>query len=298
LALVFGFMAWSHKTAAGAPRSPTSLAFAPAATGEFTFDTGLLKGMLRAGGKSAGLSSVVHIPRNLRLDSSMGLLSHYRVFTANKRYGTAAWDWPSQARLQNDGAVTVTWPEAPERPFTMQATYRWLAPDSLEVDTRVIAIARLEGFEAFLASYFSPSFTNSMVYAASPQGSSFVHALQTAGSWQSFPRDSKSVALFGDGRWKIEPHPVEWVMMSNLANPIGVRRAPAEEVTAAICSRSEDCFAVSTPQETDNHYSLYFSLFGRDLKPGEKAKAKTCLVVRTNASEEVILQDWKQFAAE
>jgi hypothetical protein len=81
--------------------------FTLSGTNEFAFDTGLLRGKLRAGGKSTGLSSVVHVPSGLRVDSSMGLFSYYRVFSAGKRYGTAAWDWPSVARLQADGSLEV-----------------------------------------------------------------------------------------------------------------------------------------------------------------------------------------------
>src|SRR5664279_621881 len=62
------------------------LVFLASGTNEFTFDTGVLKGKLRADGKSRGLSSVVHLPSGATLDTSMGLFGHYRVFSANKRY--------------------------------------------------------------------------------------------------------------------------------------------------------------------------------------------------------------------
>ena len=78
------------------------LAFSASGANELTFDTGVLKGKLRAAGKSRGLSSVVHLPTGVTLDSSMGLFGHYRIFSANKRYGTAAWDWPS-ANNSNTG---------------------------------------------------------------------------------------------------------------------------------------------------------------------------------------------------
>src|SRR3974390_2454143 len=104
------------------------LAFTASSTNEFAFDTGVLKGKLRAGGKSTGMSSVVHLPTGLRIDSSMGLFGHYRVFSANKRYGTAAWDWPSDATLRPDGSVEVRWPSAEDRPFELHVEYRWTAP--------------------------------------------------------------------------------------------------------------------------------------------------------------------------
>src|SRR5208337_1728512 len=87
------------------PTTAPSLAFLSDGTNGFTFDTGLLRGRLRAGGRSQGVSQVFHVPTGLRLDGSMGLFSHYRVFSAGQRYGTAAWDWSSEASLRPDGSV-------------------------------------------------------------------------------------------------------------------------------------------------------------------------------------------------
>jgi hypothetical protein len=115
------------------------LAFTASGTNEFAFNTGVLKGKLRAGGKSTGLSSVVHLPTGVSLDSSKGLFGHYRVFSANKRYGTAAWDWPSDATLRQDGSVEVRWPSADDRPFELSAVYRWAAPNILWAPTSPMA---------------------------------------------------------------------------------------------------------------------------------------------------------------
>src|SRR5437899_592320 len=111
------------------------LSFVPAGSNGFTFDTGVLRGRLRAQGPSSGISSVIYVPTGTRLDASMGLLSHYRVFSANKRYGTAAWDWPSEANLGADGSVVVHWPSSADRPFEFWAIYHWAAPNTLEVET-------------------------------------------------------------------------------------------------------------------------------------------------------------------
>jgi hypothetical protein len=47
----------------------------------------------------------------------------------------------------------------------------------------------------------------------------------------------------------------------------------------------EDCFAVLTPYGEEGHRSLYLSLFGRDLKPGETARARARLVVRNGLAD-------------
>ncbi len=278
--------------AAGAADNP-ALRFSPGTNNDYTFDTGVMRGKLRAGGRSTGISSVVHIPTGTRLDASMGLFGHYRVFTSNHRYGTAAWDWPSEANLASDGSVHVRWPATADRPFEFRATYRWGLPNALDLETVVEAKTNLSNFESFLASYFSPGFTNS---AVDVKGSdTFMPAEQSAGIWQAFPRDDAAVSIIKDGRWKIEPNPVDWVIRPALARPLGYRRDPASGLTGVIMAPPGDCFAILTPHQTEPHYSLYFSLFGRDLKPGETARARTRLWIAAQAPDQAIRQVYASY---
>jgi len=287
-----------------AATQPARLTFVATPTGEFTFNTGVVRGKLRARGKSLGLSSLVHIPTGIMLDQGdggYGLFSHYRVFTANRRYGVGAWDWPSTARLRDDGAVEVHWTPAPDRPFDLKAVYRWVSPDMLDLETIVHPLTDLPGFESFLASYFQPQFTNSLAYVStrpSPsEAPAFVAAEPALGVWQMFPRDRAVVALIQDGRWNLEPNPVNWVIMPTLARPIGVRRHPASGLSAVLMAPAEDCFAIATPYQTEGHYSLYLSLFGRNLKAGEPARARTRLWITTAFSEPQIVEIHKTFSA-
>ena len=159
-----------------------------ASTGEeYRFDTGLLRGTLRAGGKSLGLTSVVHSATGLPVTRFNGIFTHYRVFTANKRYGGGAYEWPSAAVQRPDGSVEVHWPATPDRPFDMWAVYRWTAADTLDVETRVQAHTTLVNFESFLSSYFAPQFTNSRVYARDGNRPAFVSASRPKASGRCFP---------------------------------------------------------------------------------------------------------------
>ena len=270
------------------PPGNGKLAFSVSGTNEFTFDTGVLAGKLRSGGKSKGLSPVVHLPTGLTLDSSMGLFGHYRVFSTNKRYSTAAWDWPSEANLRPDGSVEVHWPSAEDRPFELRAVYRWAAPDTLDLETIVQAKADLPKFESFLASYFSGGFTNASVYVRSNGLPWFEPADKSYGVWQAFPRDDQAVSIIQDGRWKIPPSPVDWVIRPRLASPLAVRGCPANGLRAVIMSPPSDCFGVLTPFEGEGHRSMYLCLFGKDLKPGESAKAMARLVIGTNLANDTL----------
>jgi len=263
------------------------LGFIASGTNGFAFDTGVLKGKLRAGGKSTGLSSVVHLPTGVTLDSSMGLFGHYRVFSANKRYGTAAWDWPSDARLRQDGSVEVHWPSADDRPFELRAVYRWIAPGTLDLETSVQAKADLAKFESFLASYFAECFTNACVYARSNSQQWLEAADKSYGTWQAFPRDDQAVTIIQDGRWKLPPNPVDWVIRPPLAKPLAIRRCPANDLRAVIMSPPQDCFAVLTPFEAESHRSMYLCLVGKDLKAGETARARARLVIGTDLAGKI-----------
>ncbi len=283
-------------------KQPSRLAFISSGKEEYRFDTGVLRGTLRRGGKSRGLSSVTHIPSGTRLDASMGILSHYRVFTTNKRYGHAAWDWPSTSKLTPDGAVQVYWPKAKDRPFELTAVYRWSAANVLDVTTTVKAQKDLPQFESFLASYFSKNLPASSVYvegSAKTGGKGFFQTTEkSAGIWQMFPRNKKVVPVIQDGRWKLAPNPVAWVVRDNLAAPLGMRRGKEKGPAAILMAPREDCFALSTPYEGEGHFSLYLSLFGRDVKAGQTATARSRLVIAKSPTEQQVVELYKEYVKE
>lgn len=285
LLVVAGLLHTTGIAASAQPASgPPSLAFR-AAGKEFVFDTGALRGTLRAQGRSLGLTGVVDAASGTALAGTYGLLSHYRLLDAEARYGTAGWDWPSQARLLDSGMVEVGWPADAFHPFQMQATYRWAAPNTLDVRTEVTARRPLRRFEVFLASYFV-GFPVSMVYARSgPEGKpEFVLATKDRGVWQAFPRDDQAVQMIQDGRWQRPPNPVQWVIMPRLAAPLAMRRDPQSGLVALLMAPPDDCFAICTPFGEEGHRSVYLSLFGRDLGAGQSTTARVRLVIARDLS--------------
>ena len=289
---------------AAAPSEAAAPAFTPGANGEFTFDTGALRGTLRREGKSLGLTGVTDLASGKRLDRSNGLFSHYRVFTKGVRYGGGAWDWPSQAAAGPAGSVEVRWPSAAGRPFELRASYAWRGPAILDVETSVTAEQDLAGFESFLASYFGEGFSNAAVAvtqlpgtppAQSPGALQFLPALKTYGDWQMFPRGPAVVPLMTDDRWKLPPNPVDWTIMPAFAKPIALRRDPASGLTAVLMSPPADCFAIACPHQAEAHYSVYFSLFGRDLKAGETARARARLLVAAAPTDQQILGAYEAY---
>ena len=283
-----------------APLAPPGLAFAPAGDG-YAFDTGLLRGVLRADGRSMGLLPAVDSATGGELAASLGLFSHYRLLDAETRYGTAGWDWASRAELRPDGAVEVRWSADAEHPFNMSAVYRWSAPGTLDLVTTVTAQRALRRFEVFLASYFA-GFPAAYAYVGPcPQTQSraaFLDARQANGNWQSFPRDEEAAGILRDGRWTRPPHPVDWTIMPRLGAPLAIRRDPERGLAAVLMAPPSDCFAVSMPYGAEGHRSVYLSLFGRDLAAGETVTARSRLVLGPGITDEQALALYEAYAGE
>jgi hypothetical protein len=275
-----------------APVWAADLSFHPAGGGAFHFDTGMLKGTLRSDGRSIGLLPITDVRSGIKLASSMGLFSIYRVFSDGRRYGKGMWDWPSQAQAAGRGAVAAQWPPAADRPFTMRAVYRWAGPGTLDMDISVKAEQDLHNLEAFLASYFGETFTSCSVLV---RGGRFMAAERASGPWQMFPRGPEALPLIRDGRWKILPNPVDWTVLPEFEQPVAMRRDPASGLTALVMAPRRDCFAVATPEQADNHASIYLSLFGRDLKKGETARAKARLVILSSPDERQIREAYRRY---
>jgi hypothetical protein len=275
------------------------LTFTESKDGGYEFDTGIIRGRLWEADKGLGLSSAVHIPTGTKLNGAYGILSYYRVFTTNKRYGTAAWGWPGTSKLLPDGTVQVTWPEGDDRPFELAAIYRFRDDSTLDVETIVKAGKDLSKFEVFLASYFNEAFPLPQVYvAAGPETEgkpAFLTAKKSFGDWQMFPRNEDVLSIIRDGRWQKEPNPVDWKIMPTMAMPIALRRGSEAAPTAILLAPPDDCFAIATPFEGEGHYSMYFSLFGRDIMAGQTARARLRLVVMSAASDREILDLYQKY---
>ena len=281
----------------------TDLAFKPAVDrqGFYDFDTGVLKGTLRLDGKLQGIETLIHIPSGLEVTyggGHAGLLSHYRVFSTNKRYTHAARDWPSVAKLRPEGAIEVFFPPAEDHPLEMTAIYRWTAPDTLDLETIVKPLQPMPRFEVFLSNYFADGFVGS-VFLKPPRFAkdakpSLVpidsHPL-IEDNYVMFPRDREAIQTIFDGRWDHPPAPVQWCITRYLAGPLALRRHKPTGVAAVIFAPPEDCFAIAMPYDRTppdrvaGHRSLYLSLFGQDLAEGEIAHVRSRLVLKQDLED-------------
>lgn len=286
------------------------LSFRAASATSVEFDTGSLRGSIRLDGKSQGISSLVHAASGAELAAKPGLLSFYRIFSAGQRFGHAARDWPVSHRILDTGALLVEFAPAEEYPFQLAACFRWVAADTLDLETTVRAKTVLPGFEVFLSSYL-PRGYDGLIYGkpnryAKQEPPKFIRAdwsELTDGNYLIFPRQPSDLLLIYDGRWEIPPNPVTWTFARYFEAPAGIRRSSATGLTVAFFSRPADCFAVAMPYNKEpadgvaGHGSLYFCLFGRDLAAGETATARCRMIVGKDLTDEAVLGRYAEFAA-
>ncbi len=293
----------STLTATADAADPPKLAFQSAENGYYRFDTGALAGKIRLDGRSQGIVSLVEGKSGVHVAHGGGLpgvMSYYRIFSDNKRYGHAARDWPTKSKLLADGALEVHWPASDDHPLDLTAVYRFSAPEVLDVETTVRPHVDMPRFEVFLSSYFGREF-RAFVYVKPSRFARGEPAMLPAdvnamveGTYLMFPRDLRSVQTIFDGRWEFPPNPVQWSVTRLLAGPLAVRRDESSGVAAVLMAPPEDCFAVSMPYNKTppdgvaGHNSLYLSLFGQDLKAGQTAKARSRLVVGKFSNQEAI----------
>jgi hypothetical protein len=257
------------------------------AEGAYPFDTGVLRGELAGG--PLGLLPMVYVPTETPLAKTPGIYNFYRVFSTNHRYVESMRATPCTSERVNPQTLRVHWDAGEEHPFTLEATYMWVAADTLDVVTEVTAVQALPDFEVFLASYCAEAFKVSSVFVVQEDGdAAFMTAEKIGQVWQAFPRDDAAVSIIQDGRWAIQPSPVDWAIRPKFAAPLVYRRDPESNVAVVTMALAEDCFAVLTPERDEAHYSMYFSLFGRDVAAGETVRARTRLVVGAFDDAEII----------
>lgn len=287
--LVLSLVFMMAGVAALAQQAPKPV-FSPGATaGEFKVDTGILRGVMREGGTSLGLVPFEYVSGNLALAKTPGLLNYYRVFSTNHRHGDSMRGVPSVAEITAPDTLKVRWEPGTERPFALTATYRWSVPDTLDVETVVEAQSALPDFEVFLSSYLTDHFPITQVYAKQADGKkAFLAADPGQGTWQMFPRNADAVRLIKDGRWTHPPNPVDWAIRPEFAAPLLYRRDAETKIAHVVMSRPKDCFAVSTPCSNEAHYSMYFSLFGESLVPGQAVRAHTRMIVAPLDEAEIV----------
>jgi hypothetical protein len=274
--------------AASALNAPNAepLAFKANGSRDLSFDTGVVKGTLTRDGLGEALKGITFIDGNLTIDKNHGLLMPYRFLTPERRYGFGSWEWPRTGKILENGAAQLLWAAAPDRPFAFSTVYRWKSADTLDLTVFFAPQTNLNKFELFLGSYFE-KFTSAKAYVqdAGNDAPGFVEAARDKGEMQLFPISSEVLPIVNDGRWNFPPYPNNWAIRSVLAKPLGMKIEPMSRVTVLLMAPPEDCFALSTCQQSSPLGAFYLSLFGKDIQRGQTLIGHARLVFGKNITD-------------
>ncbi len=266
--------------------------------GEFLVDTGWLKGIFRPEGKSLGFEPLNLVSPEICLSHFPGILNFYRVFKTNYRFGDGMRDVESTARLIDSRSIEVVWKPSEHTPFELKAIYEWINSKTVDMSISVKAEIDLPNFEVFLSSYLTERFPEPYIYARTETGEvKFVSTPPELGVWHAFPRDEKAVEIIKDGRWTYPPSPVDWVIRPFFAEPIIYRRDKDTGLVVLQMAEKDNCFSVMAPEIGESHYSMYFSLFGKDLKQGESIKTRVRMII-DKLSDDEILGKYREFSGQ
>lgn len=256
------------------------------------FETAHLKGRI-GDGRFIGVNQLIHKPKGIRVSGDgranrHGLLSLYRVFTRNHRYGDAAYGWPEREISVIDEAVVMRWPATEARPFDLLARYSFPKPNEVKLQVSVVAHVTLVDFEVQIASYFDGTFPKSEVPVA---GGNLVSSPAQLGVWHAFPRDHRGIEVIGDGRWRQGASPVSFAMREPFGTPLIIRRHAGNRLAGVMRSTADDCFAMYSASDGEAHFSSYHALFGRTIPAGTAATAGLTLSLGDWSDEQILESD-------
>jgi hypothetical protein len=262
--------------------------FSPAAAGYFSFDTGALRGVLRADGASEGIVELIDgaSGQSLTKEKYPGILSLYRVFSAGRRFPDAR-TAPHRAELAAGGRqVAVTWLASAEFPLEIRGVFSIPEARSVDLDLVCTPTTPLPSFELFISAYLRPAhrhflFVQNTLHQRPAPAPVLLEPVATPfidGCYLAFPRDDDACRRIFDGRWGRPPNPVHFALGRFYAVPLLGSRDPANGLSCCIFARPQDCFALECTYAREpldsvaDHNALYLSLGGTDVAAGESAR--------------------------
>jgi hypothetical protein len=250
-------------------------------TGQLHFETEVLQGVLCADGTRQAITELIYRPAGTRIQRDM-LLAVYRLLSRSGWMGEAR-SMPHVARPVEEG-VEVLWAPSLAHHAQLRARFIIQEPGHIDCLLDVLGHTYYPDYEVFLSNYFAPEFrSGGYVHPGRSEASGEpVQILPEAAPvyremYVAFPRDEQAAHLITDGRWQRGRHFTRFLPARYYAVPLGFYAHRRSALDVLVMGLPRDVFAVSMAYATDDpadtvgrHNSLYLSLFGRDLHPGER----------------------------
>ncbi len=275
------------------------------ATDVYEFETGALKGAIRAGNALPhhGVIALRHKQTGAEFGHpEWSLLNIFRIMGADPGDSGGMGDDLGQPRSEehkfevSDGALTLYWPPIPERRAAVSLKYE-VGEEHIDVTASVRMEAPYNRFDILLSSYNNPEVAPHVFLARDkfeltdvpgkftdePELVKVTMHPATRGGVLIFPRDVDAVRTFADGRWDTL---ARFSPVRRYKLPLMFHRA-GDGPAAVWMTPPETCFAMGTgydspdPEDRFTHNNpSYFSLFGQDVRTGDElsATARLCVV--------------------
>lgn len=261
-----------------------------AETGELRFETELLRGTLRADGSRHAITELIYRPTDTRVDRGM-LLALYRLLSRSA--------WMGEARVMShtvtptEDGIELVWAPGLAHQARLSARFAIREPACVDCIIDVVGCAYYPDYEVFVSNYFASTLRSGGYVRPVPgEGDESVVQVQPEANpvfremYVAFPRDEPAAHLITDGRWQRGRHFTRFLPARYYGLPLGFYSQREGPVDVLVMGLPRDTFAVSMAYATDDpadrvgqHNSLYLSLFGRDLHPGERWQTAVRLAV-------------------
>ena len=257
--------------------------------GRGEFQTDRLTGVLRADGRQVLISEVIDRLSGRRIDGGM-LFAPYRLLARSAWMGEAR-EMTHRVTPQANG-IDVEWEPSIAHQVSLRMEIRIGRVGILDCAIEVVGHAYYPAYEVFLSSYFARGFAPGGYLA--PLAPSELDATQVRPQanpifremYVAFPRDEAAAGLLTDGRWRRGRHHTRFLAARYYGMPLGFYARDDGPLDVLLMGLPEDVYSVSMAYRTDDpsddvgqHNSLYLSLFGRDLHPGERWRTSVRLVI-------------------
>ncbi len=220
------------------------------------------------------------------------LLLPYRLLSRDRWHGEAR-EMPHAMVTQPTG-FSITWPESKAHPVRLTMHLTVSEEDVFDITFRAEVQQRLTDYELFQSFYFAREFRGGGYVHALPYETPHVSDLVQVQPvddplyremYLSFPRDERSAAVLCDGRWQRGRHFTRFLPARYYGIPLGYFASASNGIGIAVMGR-QDVFAVSmaynsadVQNSVGQHNSLYLSLLGRTVSPGETVNTGYRMVV-------------------
>lgn len=247
------------------------------------FETDLIRGDVIADGERFQVANLIWKPSGLTVDTGMAL-APYRLLARDSWMGEVR--QMLHERTISDGGVSVAFGPG----FSHQAELRFRVelnrPDAIDVSVDLRPFAAYPNYELLISAYLAYGFRPGAYIGPGVRGETVdpvqvrpVHSSVYENMYVAFPRDEASAAIISDGRWQRGRHHTRFAPLRYYALPVAFSAHEPSALDVLLMAPPEDVFSVAMAYHSDNpaddvgqHRSLYLSLFGRDITPGQRIR--------------------------